>query len=197
MDAIVSSFQRDHREIEALLSILERECDIFRRAGHPDYELIGDIIDYFRSFLDQYYHPKENVVFKLTRMRNDKCGDIVCNIANERAAAATSLQALDDCLRDILKDQRVLRETFDDAARDFIRHERRQIRIEEEQLFPAVLLILTPADWAAIDADLRDQRQPLLKRGLEERLRARHRWISREALVDQAERRSTSGPFKA
>jgi len=146
MDAIVESFRRDHREIEALLSILERECDIFRKAGRPDYELMGEITGHFWSFLDEYYHPKENVVLNLPRIRNGLCGDIVCNIAKERAPAATSLQTLDDCLRDILDDQRVLRQAFDDGARDFIQHQRRQIRIEEQQLFPALLSILTPAD---------------------------------------------------
>ena len=34
-----------------------------------------------------------------------------------RGAAATSLQSFDDAFRDILNEQRVLRETFDDVAR--------------------------------------------------------------------------------
>ena len=36
-----------------------------------------------------------------------------------RRAAATSLQTFDDAFRDILNEQRVLRETFDDVARGF------------------------------------------------------------------------------
>jgi hypothetical protein len=36
-----------------------------------------------------------------------------------RRAAATSLQTFDDAFRDILNEQRVSRETFDDVARGF------------------------------------------------------------------------------
>ncbi len=98
MDTIIDSFRRDHREIDALLRVLESECDLFRRAERPDYELLGEIIDYFRLFLDQYYQPKEDLLLNLTRMRNGTCDGIVDNIADERAAAVSSLQVLGDAL---------------------------------------------------------------------------------------------------
>ena len=97
--------------------------------------------------------------------------------------------------RDILNDQQVLRQAFDDAARDFIQHERRQIEIEERQLFPAILSILAPADWAALRTQLRDQKELPRTRGLEERLQARRRWISREPLADQSARSPVTDVF--
>lgn len=98
MDAIIDSFRRDHREIEALLRVLEQECSLFRQAEQPDYELLSGIIDYFRSFLDQYYHPKEDLIVSLARMQSGLCDDIVDDIADERAAAVASLQVLEKCL---------------------------------------------------------------------------------------------------
>ena len=53
---------------------------------------------------------------------------------DERGAAAESLQLLENCLKGILNDEQVLRQSFDDATRDFIRHERRQIEIENGAL---------------------------------------------------------------
>jgi hemerythrin-like domain-containing protein len=188
MDAIIESFRRDHHEIEAVLRILECECDRFRQAERPDYELLSEIVEHFRAFLGQCYYPKEDLLFNLTRMRTHLCDGIIDDLANERAAAASSFQALGDALRDILNEQRVLRQTFDDAARGFIQHERRQMEVEERQLFPTVLSVLTPADWADLQTKLRDQNQALRTRGLEERLQAQRRWIKREALADQAER---------
>lgn len=171
MNAVIESFRRDHRKINALLRVLERECDLFRRAERPDYELLSEIIYYFRSSLDQYYYPKEDLLFNLTRVRTSQCDSIIDNIADERAVAASSLQLLGDALRDILNEQRILRQTFDDAARAFIQHERRQIEIAERQLFPAVLSILAPTDWADLHSKLSGKKEPLHSRSLEERLR--------------------------
>ena len=170
MEAVIDSFHRDHRKINALLRVLECECDLFRRAERPDYELLSEIIYYFRLFLDQYYYPKEDLLFNLTRVRTTQCDSLIDNIADERAVAASSLQVLGDVLRDILNEQRVLRQTFNDAARSFIQHERRQIEIEERQLFPAVLSMLAPADWAHPRTKLSNKKEPLRSHGLEERL---------------------------
>jgi hemerythrin-like domain-containing protein len=188
MDAIIESFRRDHREIEAVLRILECECDRFWQAKRPDYELLSEIVDYFRSFLDQCYYPKKDLLFNLTQTRTHVCDGIIDDLAKERAAAASSLEGLGEALRDILNEQRVLRQTFDDAAHSFIQHKRRQIEIEERQLFPTVLSVMAPTDWADLQTKLKDQNQALRTRGLEERLQAQRRWIKREALADQAER---------
>jgi hypothetical protein len=57
----------------------------------------------------------------------------------------------------------------------------RQIGIEEQQLFPAVLSIMAPADWADLHIKLREQNEALCARGLVERLRGQRRWIERQA----------------
>ncbi len=188
MDAIIASFRRDHDEIETLLRILERECDLFRRAERPDYELLSAIVDHFRFFLDQWYQPKEDLLFNLTRTRTGICDDIIDEIADERAAAASNLEALGDALGNILNEQRVLRETFDGAARGFIQHERRQIEIEGRRLFPTISCVLVPTDWADLHLKLRELTERLRLRGLEERLRDQRHWIEREAEADRAER---------
>lgn len=127
-------------------------------------------------------------MFNLARARNGTCAGIIDDIAAERALAASSLRDLDGTLQEILNEQRVSRQTFDDAACSFIRHEKRQIEIEEQQLFPAASPILTAADWADIHAKLRDEIVSLRTRRLKDRLRTQRHWIVREALADQAER---------
>jgi len=193
MDAVIDSFRRDHRKINALLRVLECECDLFRRAERPDYELLSEIIDYFRSSLDQYYYLKEDLMFNLTRVRTTQCDSIIDNIADERAVAASSLQVLGDTLRDILNEQRVLRQTFNDAAHAFIQHERRQIEIEERQLFPAVLSILAPADWADLRTKLSNKKEPLRSHGLEERLRESTQSTTQKAETQERVQRSRDG----
>jgi hypothetical protein len=40
---IIERLSREHRNVEALLSVLERELEIFDRGGRPDYEVIRGI----------------------------------------------------------------------------------------------------------------------------------------------------------
>jgi branched-chain amino acid transport system ATP-binding protein len=147
------------------------------------------VIDYFQSFLDQYHHPKEDFMLNLlARTRSVTCARILDDIAGERATVASSLQQLAGVFGDILNEQRVLRQVFDDAACRFIQHERRQIEIEEGQLFPEALAVLTPAGWADIHARLREEKASPRAHQLEEHLRAQRGSIVREALANRAER---------
>jgi hemerythrin-like domain-containing protein len=180
MEPIIDVLRRDHREIEALLRILERECERFHLAERPDYELLRQIIDYFGSFLNEYHHPRQDRLLNLIRMRGAGCDEIIDKIFDARATAASSLQVLGDALRYILDDQRVLRQTFDDAARGFIQHERQQIEIEE-RLFVAASSVLASFDWADLYGELSDQRKTQHDRDLEDKLHARYRSIMRES----------------
>lgn len=190
MRKMIGSLRRDHRDIEEILRVLEQECDVFGRPERPDYELVGEVIDYLGSFLEGYYHPKEDLLFNGVKKSNAPCAKIIADISAERAGAASSLQALGEALRQILNEQRVPRQAFEDSARTFILHQRRQIEMEEQKLFPIAESALVAAEWEDPDATLKDETMSLRTRLLKERLRDKHRWIVREELADQAERKT-------
>ena len=67
---VIELLRREHRDIEKLLLVLERELGIFARGGHPDYEVIHAVICYFQIYPDTCHHPLEDAVFeKLTQLR--------------------------------------------------------------------------------------------------------------------------------
>jgi hypothetical protein len=47
---IIERLSREHRNIEKLLAILERELEVFDRGDRPDYEVIRAIISYFEVY---------------------------------------------------------------------------------------------------------------------------------------------------
>ena len=49
---LVERLTREHRNVEALLFVLERELEIFDRSGRPDYEVIRAIISYFEVYTE-------------------------------------------------------------------------------------------------------------------------------------------------
>ncbi|MGY4371090.1 hemerythrin-like domain-containing protein [Bradyrhizobium sp. LB1.3] len=47
---IIERLSQEHRNIEKLLTVLERELQIFDRGDRPDYEVIGAVISYFELY---------------------------------------------------------------------------------------------------------------------------------------------------
>ena len=61
---IIDFLRQEHRNIEKLLLILERELSVFDRGERPDYQVIHAIIAYFLVYPDAYHHPQEDMVFE-------------------------------------------------------------------------------------------------------------------------------------
>ena len=46
---IIDVLRQEHRNIEKLLLVLERELDVFAWGERPDYEVVQAVIAYFQS----------------------------------------------------------------------------------------------------------------------------------------------------
>src|ERR1700758_3921114 len=77
---IIERLSQEHRNIEKLLAILERELEVFDRGDRPDYEVIRAVISYFEVYPEVYHHPQEDLVFAKLRERDPaaaaKVGDL-------------------------------------------------------------------------------------------------------------------------
>ena len=66
---IIERLSQEHRNIEKLLAILERELEVFDRGDRPDYEVIRAVISYFEVYPEVYHHPQEDLVLAKLRTR--------------------------------------------------------------------------------------------------------------------------------
>ena len=67
---IIERLSQEHRNIERLLAILERELQIFDRGDRPDYKVISAVISYFELYPEVYHHPQEDLVFAKLKIRD-------------------------------------------------------------------------------------------------------------------------------
>ena len=67
---VIEILRQEHRDIEKLLLVLERELGVFARGEHPDYEVIHAVIAYFQVYPDACHHPLEDVVFEKLKVRD-------------------------------------------------------------------------------------------------------------------------------
>ncbi len=185
---IIERLNREHRNIEKLLAILERELEIFDRGDRPDFEVIHAIISYFKVYPEVYHHPQEDVVFAKLRIRDPAAAAKVGDLAREHQNGAERLRRVAQGVDRFLADRGILRKHVDIIVRDFIEHERHHIMLEDRDFFPAALKALKPQDWTEIASALSGHRDPLFSDVAEEgfdMLRAHILRLEQEAEVER------------
>jgi hemerythrin-like domain-containing protein len=53
---VIDILRQEHRNIETLLLVLERELGVFARGERPDYEVVHAVIAYFQVYPDERIH---------------------------------------------------------------------------------------------------------------------------------------------
>ena len=185
---IIERLCREHRNIEMLLAVLERELEIFDRGDRPDYEVIRAIISYFELYPELYHHPQEDLVFAKLKIRDPAAAAKVGNLALEHQKGAERLRRVAQAVDSVLADREILRQDVDNIVRDFIEHERRHIMMEDRDFFPAALKALEPQDWTEIASALTSHEDPLFSEAAEETfdaLRARILRLEQEAEAER------------
>jgi hemerythrin-like domain-containing protein len=161
MTYVVGLLRQEHRNIEKLLRILERELSVFDRGDRPNYELVVAIIDYFKDYPDTCHHPKEDMIFDKLKSRDPAAAANIGDLHTEHEGGASRLRRAAQAVERVLGDQDLLRETVDEIIRHFIERERQHMKMEEQIFFPTALDVLQPKDWADIALKLADRRDPL------------------------------------
>ena len=185
---IMERLSQEHRNIERLLTILERELEVFDRGDRPDYEVIGAIISYFELYPEVYHHPQEDVVFAKLKIRDPAAAAKVGDLAREHQKGAERLRRVAQAVEYVLADGEVLRQDVDTIVRDFIAHERQHMMMEDRDFFPAALKALKPQDWMEIASALTNAEDPLFSEAAEETfeaLRARILQMEQETAAER------------
>jgi len=165
---IIERLSREHRNIEKLLAVLEREIEIFDRGDRPDYEIIRGIIYYFDLYPELYHHPQEELVFAKLKLRDAAAATKVGNLTLEHQKGAARLLRVGQAVDAVLADREIARQNVNNIVRDFIESERRHIMMEDRDFFPAALKALEPQDWTEIASASTDPEEPLFSEAAEE-----------------------------
>lgn len=166
---IIERLSQEHRNIERLLAVLERELEVFNRGDRPDYEVIRAILGYFEVYPEVYHHPQEDLVLARLRMRDPATAAKIGDLAREHQKGAERLRRVIHAVDYVLADREILREEVDAIIRDFIEHERRHVMMEDREFFPAAVKALKPQDWTEIASAVTSRKDPLFSDDVEDR----------------------------
>ena len=169
MAKIIDTLREEHRNIEALLLVLEQELAVADRDGRPDYEIIQAVIGYFQDYPDCCHHPKEDMIFAKLKERAPVAAANLGDLEAEHRDEGKRLRRVADMVRGILTGHEVLRQAFDETIRDFIECERKHMEMEERFFFSTAANALRAEDWAGIDASWSDWKDSMFNVAFEEK----------------------------
>ena len=190
MTDMVEVLRQEHRNIESLLRVLERELSVFERGERPDYEVVLAVIDHFKDYPDSCHHPKEDMIVEKLKVRDPVTAATIGDLEAQHQEGAKRLRRVDQAVQRVLSDQDLLRENVNNIIRDFIDHERQHMAMEEHVVFPAVLNALQPQDWADVALKMANHSDAFYQSGFKEKFNRLHRNILKmeeEAGVERAD----------
>jgi hemerythrin-like domain-containing protein len=144
----------EHRTIERMLAHLEAAAARLERGQDVPTTVLGEMLDFFRSFADAGHHAKEELLlFPLIEkhgLTRDLAPVSAC-LAQHRASRAYQREMREGLGR-IERGERPAERAFAASARDFIALLREHIRIEDEYFFRLVARVLQPEEDRALAA---------------------------------------------
>jgi hemerythrin-like domain-containing protein len=188
MAYMIEVLRQEHRNIESLLGVLERELSVFDRGERPDYEVVLAVIDYFKDYPDSCHHPKEDMIVEKIKARDPAAAATMGDLEAEHQEGTKRLRRVAQAVERVLSDHDLLRQNVDNIIRDFIDHERQHMAMEERVVFPAALKVLRPEDWADVALKMADRSDPFYQWGFEEKFNTLRRNILKMEEEAEAER---------
>jgi hemerythrin-like domain-containing protein len=176
----LAKWHAEHVNFARLLDLLETQVAAFHRAERPNYDLMGDIVYYLRSFADRVHHPREDVAFARLTERMPGMELVINRLLQEHRVIATVGDELINRLNEAAGDLLTPRTALEAAAATYLVYYRHHLATEEREIMPGAAQVLTREDWAAVDAAVPAAHDPLFGDDVAARFRELRRLIALE-----------------
>jgi hemerythrin-like domain-containing protein len=161
----------EHSSLSAVLRSIGLLLSESRRHGVvPDFLVLRAMLFYIDEFPEKVHHTKETaLLFPKIRARSTEAEAVIERLDGDHAR---SHRAVLDLEHDLLAlemmsdapDAPARRVRFEDQMHAYIAGYLEHIRTEEVEILPLAERVLTPADWAELDAAFMHNRDPLTHR---------------------------------
>ena len=177
----------EHINFARLLDLLETQVAAFHRGERPNYELMGDIVYYLRTFADRVHHPREDVAFARLVEREPGLALVIKRLQQEHRVISTASEELFNRLNEATEDVMTPRVALEAAAATYVVYYRHHLATEEGEIMPRAAQLLTQEDWATVTAKGAAVSDPLFGNEVEARFRELRKQIAMEVRVSRQE----------
>lgn len=147
----------EHQSLAAILHAIRFMLkEVAAGKLEPDLKLFQAMVHYLDAYAEQRHHPKEDLLFAYLEKRTGEGAEALAKLAVQHAAAPQRIAALQSALTTYLADLARFADFAKafDAYADFYRS---HMMLEEDVILPLVRKYLKDEDWAAVNAEFREE----------------------------------------
>ncbi len=158
----------EHRALSAMLrSILLLLSEHRRRNTLPDFSVLRAMLFYVDEFPERLHHTKESkLLFPKVRARTREADPVLDRLERDHLRGERAIRYLE---HDLLGFEMMgegpegaqRREQFERSMKQYVEFYLDHMRVEETIVLPLAEKLLTPEDWAEMDAAFTKNRDPL------------------------------------
>lgn len=161
MHPIMVQLKKDHAHLDRILDLFESLLNRFHDGTEPDYELMGEMLEYMEEYDARVHHPTEELIFERVLASGFERHDIFDVLSRQHGLLGQINRRFRRALDAILNAEVLLREDVEAHGRELIATLRAHIRLEDTEAFPIAIARLSDADWAAVEAAAPKQVDPV------------------------------------
>lgn len=169
----------DHRNIQHLLDLIERQVAVAQAGEDADYRLLHDAMVYITNYPDFYHHPAEDRIVAHLRERDPRAEETLTRVEADHRRLQTMGDSLRTQLASVLEDQVMRRDALAERIRDYVHAMREHMEAEERFFFPRAERALNDADWYAIEREANIAADPLFGAVVQGEYRGLYHYLTR------------------
>ena len=139
---LMTELRLDHRNMAAVLDILQGIVEEMEANQDPDFELFDEIMRYMTVYPDAVHHPKEDVIYEELRARRPDLSEDLSHVPDDHREIARLSCLLRDEVEAINAGAAVRREKMIEDTAAYVDCLREHMRWEETDLFRRIDLML-------------------------------------------------------
>ncbi|MDH5539034.1 MAG: hemerythrin domain-containing protein [Rhizobacter sp.] len=166
--AALKIIQQEHGALSAILRSLTMLLAEHRRLKSlPDFAVLRAMLFYVDEFPEKLHHTKESeLLFPKLRARSLAAREVLDRLDRDHARGERAIRELEHKLLafEMMSDteqHEARREAFEQALKSYVDFYLDHMRVEETVVLPLAEQVLTPDDWAEVDAAFQRNRDPL------------------------------------
>jgi len=142
--------REDHRQIETLLQVLDRQYRSIGRGDRPDYALMFQALHYLTFYPDRYHHVFEDLLFERLALHDPETRPLLHALHGQHGRLTQQGSELRTLISQVLDGVLVARADIVEPGRIYVREYREHLLCEEQEVFPRLVDKLPAADWLTL-----------------------------------------------
>lgn len=161
----------DHVNFDKVLNVLQETVKslVDEEGKHRQkQELLYSIIYYIRMYPDRVHHPKEEeCLFPILLEKCPDTFDLIESLKDQHTESVERIGELSEALEAFTAFPDEARDRLRDAASSFVTFQREHIGLEERELLPKAIEVLSSEDWGRIEKAFRSNVDPIFGENVE------------------------------